>query len=61
MLVILGSVQVLKILFSTFIALVFLVFTLLYTPCIAAVATVRRELGWVWHCLLLSSSAVLHG
>ncbi|MBP3632543.1 MAG: ferrous iron transport protein B, partial [Oscillospiraceae bacterium] len=23
----------------------FLVFTLLYTPCVAAVATIRRELG----------------
>ena len=25
----------------------FLVFTLLYTPCVAAVATIRRELGSV--------------
>ena len=26
-------------------AVSFLVFTLLYTPCVAAVATIRRELG----------------
>ena len=32
-------------LFSPLSALSFLVFTLLYTPCVAAVATVRRELG----------------
>ena len=32
-------------LFTPFTALIFLVFTLLYTPCVAAVATVRREMG----------------
>lgn len=31
--------------FSTKTALVFLVFTLLYTPCVAAIASVRREMG----------------
>jgi len=31
--------------FSTLSAMSFLVFTLLYTPCIAATATIRRELG----------------
>ena len=25
-----------------------LVFSLLYTPCVAAIASVRRELGWKW-------------
>jgi len=34
-------------LFSPLAAFSFLVFTLLYTPCVAAVATVRRELGSV--------------
>ncbi len=29
-------------------ALALLVFCLLYTPCIAAVASVKRELGWKW-------------
>ena len=32
-------------LFTPLTAASFLVFTLLYTPCVAAVATVRRELG----------------
>ena len=32
-------------LFSQLTAFVFLVFCLLYTPCVAAIATVRRELG----------------
>ncbi len=29
----------------------FLVFTLLYTPCVAAVATIKRELGSTWKTL----------
>ena len=41
--VLLGSVAVTE-LFSTRSAISFLVFTLLYTPCVAAVATIRREL-----------------
>ena len=45
----LGSV--LGTLFTALSALSFLVFTLLYTPCIAAVATIRRELGSVWKML----------
>jgi ferrous iron transport protein B len=32
-------------LFSPLSAFSFLVFTLLYTPCVAAIATVRRDLG----------------
>ena len=31
--------------FTPFTAVVFLVFTLLYTPCVAAIAAARRELG----------------
>jgi ferrous iron transport protein B len=34
-------------LFSPLSAFSFLIFTLLYTPCVAAIATVRRELGSV--------------
>jgi len=34
-------------LFSPLSALSFLVFTLLYTPCVAAIATVKREFGGV--------------
>jgi len=32
-------------LFTTASAISFLTFTLLYTPCVAAVATIKRELG----------------
>ena len=38
-------------LFTPLSALSFLVFTLLYTPCIAAVTTIRRELGSFWKML----------
>ena len=34
--------------FNTHNAIVFLVFTLLYTPCVAAIASVKRELGGKW-------------
>ena len=42
--VLLGNTAITS-LFTTRSAISFLVFTLLYTPCIAAVATIRRELG----------------
>ena len=35
-------------LFTTASAASFLAFTLLYTPCVAAVATIRREMNSVW-------------
>lgn len=40
-----GDMSVLAQLFTPFTALVFLVFTLLYTPCVAAIAAVKREMG----------------
>ena len=40
-----GSTAELSTLFTPATAIVFLVFTLLYTPCVAAIAAVRRELG----------------
>ena len=40
-----GDTAVLSTLFTPFTAVVFLVFTLLYTPCVAAIAAVKRELG----------------
>lgn len=40
-----GDVSLLGTLFTPFTAFVFLVFTLLYTPCVAAVATMKREMG----------------
>ena len=42
-----GKTALLSTLFTPFTAYVFLIFTLLYTPCVAAVATVRREMGTV--------------
>ena len=42
-----GETTLLPTLFTPFTALVFLVFTLLYTPCVAAIATVKREMGGV--------------
>ncbi len=43
-----GLAGALGLLFTPLSAISFLVFTLLYTPCVAAVAAVRRELGSVW-------------
>ena len=40
-----GDMSALNALFTPFSALVFLVFTLLYTPCVAAIASVKREMG----------------
>lgn len=42
-----GNVSLLGTLFTPFTAVVFLVFTLLYTPCVAAIATVKREMGGI--------------
>lgn len=39
--------------FTPLAALSYLVFTLLYTPCVAAVATIRREMGSVWKTLAI--------
>lgn len=40
-----GSKQALHTLFTPFTAFVFLVFVLLYTPCVAAIGTVKKEMG----------------
>lgn len=40
-----GNTAGINTLFTPFTATVFLVFTLLYTPCMAAIATVKREMG----------------
>ncbi len=40
-------------LFTTASALSMLVFCLLYTPCVAAVAAIRRELGGKWMCFVI--------
>lgn len=43
-----GNADMLGSVFTPFTAAVFLVFTLLYTPCVAAVSSVKRELGGKW-------------
>ncbi len=43
-----GSTELLHSLFTPMTAAVFLVFTLLYTPCVAAIGAVRKELGGKW-------------
>ncbi len=43
-----GDTNKLPELFTKLTAFVFLVFSLLYTPCVAAIATVRHELGRSW-------------
>ena len=43
-----GSAELLGTLFSVRSALCFLTFTLLYTPCVAAIAAVKHELGTKW-------------
>lgn len=48
-----GSTKALTTLFSPLSAFVFLVFSLLYTPCVAAVAAVRRELGRSWAVIMV--------
>ena len=40
-----GDTSQITTLFTPFTAAVFLVFVLLYTPCVAAIATVKREIG----------------
>ena len=48
MTVLLGGVEMLQHFFTPLTAIVFLVFTLLYTPCVAAISAVKRELGGTW-------------
>ena len=40
-----GNAELVSTFFPPFTAAVFLIFTLLYTPCVAAIATVKREMG----------------
>lgn len=48
-----GDVSQLPNYFTKLTAFVFLVFSLLYTPCVAAIATVKRELGKRYACLVI--------
>ena len=46
--------QALSGLFTPLAAAAFLVFTLLYTPCVAAISAVKREMGSGWHALTVA-------
>ena len=48
-----GSMEAIGTLFTNLTALVFLIFSLLYTPCVAAIAAVKRELGGKWALVLV--------
>ena len=48
-----GSTDKLPMLFTNLTAFVFLVFSLLYTPCVATIATVKRELGRFYALLVI--------
>ena len=54
-----GSMASLSGLFTAGTALVFLVFSLLYTPCVAAIAAVKRELGRRWAFALVVSQCAI--
>jgi ferrous iron transport protein B len=36
-----------------------LIFSLLYTPCVAAIASVKRELGWKWSVAVVAWQCIL--
>lgn len=48
MTVLMGTGDLMHSIFTPLTAIVFLVFALLYTPCVAAISAVRRELGGKW-------------
>ncbi len=54
-----GSTAALGSLFSPRSAATFLVFCLLYTPCVAAIAAVRRELGGRWAAIVVVSQCAV--
>lgn len=54
-----GSTDAIGTLFDPLTAFVFLVFSLLYTPCVAAVAAVKRELGRRWTVRIVISQCAI--
>ena len=54
-----GSTETIGNLFNSFTAFVFLVFSLLYTPCVAAIAAVRHELGKRWTIQIVVSQCII--
>ena len=54
-----GSTAALGQLFDVHTAVSFLVFSLLYTPCVAAIASVKRELGGKWAVIVVISQCAV--
>lgn len=57
--VLFGSVEMVQAAFSPLAAMSLLVFCLLYTPCVAAVASVKRELGGKWAMIMVVGQCVI--
>lgn len=57
--VLFGSVENLLAAITPLTALSLLVFSLLYTPCVAAIASVKRELGWKWAAFVAVGQCVI--
>ena len=57
--VLFGSVENLLAAITPLTALSLLVFSLLYTPCVAAIASVKRELGWKWSAFVAVGQCVI--
>lgn len=57
--VLVGGNALLKEMFTPLTAVVFLTFTLLYTPCVAAVSSVKRELGGKWAIVIVLHQCIL--
>ncbi len=54
-----GSTANLSSMFNSLTGMVFLAFSLLYTPCVAAIAAVKRELGGKWALTLVASQCAI--
>lgn len=54
-----GSTAALSTMFTPLAAFVFLVFVLLYTPCVASVTSVKREMGWKWAAFMIVGQCIV--
>ena len=57
--VLFGSVTAIQASLTTVSAAALLVFCLLYTPCVAAIASVKRELGGKWAAAMVVGQCVI--
>jgi ferrous iron transport protein B len=54
-----GQMSILTTMFTPFSAFVFLTFTLLYPPCVAAISSVRAELGGKWALAVFAQQLII--